>query len=363
MPNDGSKNSSSTVGSSSKMLGKLQTIFKKMGSSRNQKQERKIKVEEDKKKLLKIEEEQKKLKEELKKEEKKLKGEKTRLKKELKEEEKKLKEEEKKTLELEKKQDNEIINFFNTTINNADQLKSVFQPLLDVLNTQVNTQISVISEPSAPARSPVLARQPAPTRPSALARPSEDTSSFKKQVIVKNQIEKCYNKYIRTLASCITTQGSYSTDKNITIKLDNELTIIYSLMFITLKKKIVLTDFRSFIESINAILSEYDRLIGDSNSTIGKLADSSMIADEKKVKLTEITKKTKEYLKYYKSLNEKNIYSDLQIARNLLHRLQAIILIIITPDAKSKCNAHIATPNKGGGKTRKMINNSVKSKR
>lgn len=49
MPNDGSKNSSSTVGSSSKMLGKLQTIFKKMGSSRTQKQERKIKVEEDKK--------------------------------------------------------------------------------------------------------------------------------------------------------------------------------------------------------------------------------------------------------------------------------------------------------------------------
>ena len=137
---------------------------------------------------------------------------------------------------------------------------------------------------------------------------------------------------------------------------------IYSLMFITIQKKIVLTNFSSFIESINAILEEYNNLIGDKTSLVYKLSKSSMIDADKRKKLTEITRKTKDYLEYY-NLNKKNIYSDLEIARNLLHRLQAIILIIITPDAKSKCNAHIATPNKGGGKTRKMINNSVKSKR
>tara|TARA_B110001450_G_scaffold245161_1_gene257960 strand:+ start:76 stop:1155 length:1080 start_codon:yes stop_codon:yes gene_type:complete len=342
---------SSAVGSTSKRE-RIRRFIENITSSKSQKRIQ-LKNEEKKRKEQQIElEEQQRA----------LRKQQIKLEEQLKSQQAKLKEE-KKTLELEKKQDNKIINFFNTSINNADPLKSVFQPLLDMLNTQVNTQISVISEPSAPARSPALARQPASARPSALARPTGDIPPPEKQV--EDQIEKCYNKYIRTLASCITTQRSYSTDTSITIKLDNELTIIYSLMFITIQKKIVLTNFRSFIESINAILREYDRLIGDSNSTIGQLANSSMIAHEKKEKLTEITRKTQEYLEYYKdkSLNKKNIYSDLQIARNLLHRLQAIILIIITPDAKSKCIAHIATPNKGGGKTRKMINNSVKSKR
>tara|TARA_B100001778_G_scaffold302862_1_gene279818 strand:- start:978 stop:2057 length:1080 start_codon:yes stop_codon:yes gene_type:complete len=252
-------------------------------------------------------------------------------------------------------QDNEddIIKLVNSSITQLDdKIKWMFQPILSLLENKI-TKIPEMTENYKTVGSPEITKIPEMTENSKTVGSSEitkkvktlkkDQDKLKNKITKEQEIEKCYNKYIITLTECITEQENYSIDKNIRIELNKGLNIIYSYWIIKVKRNIDLTNFNSFINSITTLLIQSSDLIKETSNNLS-------LSQDKKELINDISKKINIYLDYYnknRKLIEDNSIT-LLTAKELLSKLQSIILIIITEEVKRKCKVFIATPNKGG---------------